>query len=156
MSRKIDLVVSTILLILPIFLLVQTFSDEFDVPTFGGDVGPTFAPRVYFIVWILLAGIAVFTAWRSQEADPSETSGTIRLGQLLSVMVIGTGTAIAMINVGFLFATIPGFFLFCLAFGYRNYITLLILSILGPIIIWAMFTFVFELLLPKSPWFNFF
>ncbi|MGI9351028.1 MAG: tripartite tricarboxylate transporter TctB family protein [Rhizobiaceae bacterium] len=156
MSRKIDLVVSTILLILPVFLLVQTFSEEFDVPTFGGDVGPTFAPRVYFVVWILLAGIAVFSAWRSQETAPSETEGSVRIGQLLTVMVIGSGTAFAMINVGFLFATIPGFFLFCLAFGYRNYITLLILSVLGPIIIWAMFTFVFELLLPKSPWFNFF
>lgn len=69
------------------------------------------------------------------------------------VIVIATITALAMTRIGFVFAAVPGLAVFCRAFGYRRFVTLAIISVAVPVCIWALFTFGFELLLPRSPWF---
>lgn len=151
MNRLLDICVSGFLLLAAIALFALTFSDQFDVPTFGGDVGPAFAPRGFLLVWMGLAAVATYLAIRRKAEEPGEP---VRLGQLLVVVLIAAGTGLAMINVGFVFAMVPGFFLFCWAFGYREVVQLTIISIAGPVAVWALFTFGFELLLPRSPWFH--
>lgn len=155
MHRTLDFSISVILLIIPVLLMAMTFSDQFDVPSFGGDVGPAFAPRAYFIVWFALAISACVTAYRTDGGTTPDQATSIHKTQLFGTIAVAFGTAIAMINIGFVFATIPGFFLFCLAFGYRNYLVLCLMSFAAPLIIWATFTYAFELLLPRSPWLNF-
>ncbi len=150
MHRALDFSVSLFLLIAAIFLFALTFTDQFDVPTFGGDVGPAFAPRGFLVAWMALALVATISAWRSAEEASAEP---IRKGQLAAVILIAAGTALAMTRIGFVFATIPGFFLFCWAFGYRKPLQLAVISVAGPLAIWALFTYGFELLLPRSPWF---
>ena len=151
MQRILDIGVSTTLLLVSVALFAMTFSDQFDVPTFGGDVGPAFAPRGFLAFWFLFALISVVQAVRSA---PDGTAAKIQLKQLLAVVAITLVTGYAMTKIGFFFAAVPGFFLFCLAFGYRNLLLLAVLSIGAPLLIWALFTFGFELLLPRSPWFN--
>jgi len=151
MDRLLDLCVSGFLLIASIALFAMTFTDQFDVPTFGGDVGPAFAPRGFLAVWMGLAAVATFMALR---AEPSARPEPVRLGQLSLVVVIAAGTALAMVTIGFVFAMVPGFFLFCWAFGYRKPLRLGLISLAGPLAVWALFTFGFELLLPRSPWFH--
>lgn len=151
MNRLLDICVSGFLLLAAIALFALTFSDQFDVPTFGGDVGPAFAPRGFLLVWMGLAAVATYLAIRRKAEEPGEP---VRLGQLLVVVLIAAGTGLAMINIGFVFAMVPGFFLFCWAFGYREVVQLTIISIAGPVAVWALFTFGFELLLPRSPWFH--
>lgn len=150
MNRTLDLAVSLTLLIVGMVMFAITFTEQFDVPTFGGDVGPAFAPRGFLIAWMALALVATISAWRSQAEAAGEP---IRKGQLAAAILIAAGTAYAMTKIGFVFATIPGFFLFCWAFGYRKPLQLAIISVAGPLVIWALFTFGFELLLPRSPWF---
>jgi len=151
MNRALDICVSGVLLLTAIALFALTFTDQFDVPTFGGDVGPAFAPRGFLLVWMALAAVATFLAIRRKSEEVGEP---VRFGQLLVVVLIASGTGVAMINIGFLFAMIPGFFLFCWAFGYREIVQLTLISIIGPVAVWALFTFGFELLLPRSPWFH--
>ena len=151
MQRTFELCVSGALVIASVVLFSLTFTEQFDVPTFGGDVGPAFAPRGFLLVWMVLAVVATLATFRHESAEASEK---IRPGQLFAVVAIAVVTALAMTRIGFVFATIPGFFLFCWAFGYRNWLVLALLSIAGPLIIWALFTFAFELLLPRSPWFH--
>ena len=153
MHRALDFSVSLFLLIAAIFLFALTFTDQFDVPTFGGDVGPAFAPRGFLVAWTVLAVFATLSAFRSEAEEKGER---VRVGQLAAVIAIAAGTALAMTQIGFVFATIPGFFLFCWAFGYRKWVFLAVISILGPLGTWATFNFVFELPLPNSPWFNLF
>ncbi|MEP3277626.1 MAG: tripartite tricarboxylate transporter TctB family protein [Stappiaceae bacterium] len=150
MTRFVDILVSAALVLTGVVLFSMTFGEEFDVPTFGGDVGPAFAPQLFLAVWILLACIALTQALRS-TAEPALD---IRWGQLLWIVIIATTTAYAMTKIGFVFATIPGFALFCWAFQFRRPLPLLILSVTAPLGIWALFTFGFELLLPHSPWFH--
>lgn len=150
MKRTLDLSISAALLAIAAALFAATFSDQFDVPTFGGDIGPAAVPRAFLIVWMALSAAVMFIALRSD--DRSRISANIP--KLLAVAAIVCGTGLAVMTVGFVFAAIPGFFLFCWAFGYRRPVLLAVLSVAGPLLIWALFTYGFELLLPRSPWFH--
>ena len=151
MQRSLDISVSGFLLIAAIALFSLTFTEQFDVPTFGGDVGPAFATRGYLLVWM---GLALYATVMAVRTSPEEGGEPVRFGQLFLVVAIAAGTAVAMINIGFVFAIMPGFFLFCWAFGYRKPLQLALISIAGPVAVWTLFTFGFELLLPRSPWFH--
>ena len=150
MNRIVELTVAAALLLAGIVFFAMTYGDDFDVPTFGGDVGPAFAPRMFLGIWIILASIAFVQGLRST----AESEAPIRFGQLVQVVIIATGTALAMTRIGFVFAAIPGFALFCWAFQFRRPVPLIAISIAAPLGIWALFTFGFELLLPHSPWFH--
>ena len=149
--RTLEITMAAFLLLVAIGLFAMTFSPAFDVPTFGGDVGPAFAPRGYLIVWMGLAAITLVQAFGA-ERKPIGSIGNI--GRLVTVAAIGAATGFAMLWVGFVIAAIPGFFAFCYALGYRRLAVLIVLSIAVPFAIWALFTFGFELLLPRSPWFG--
>ena len=150
MTRTLEVAVSAFLLAAAALLFAATFSDRFDVPTFGGDVGPAFAPRAYLIAWMCLSATSLVQAVR--RTAPADEEANLR--KLLLVAAIACGTGYAMTVIGFVFATVPGFFLFCWAFGYRKPFILALLSVASPLLIWALFTYVFELLLPRSPWFH--
>ena len=150
MRRKFEIALSVLLLVVAITIFSVTFTDQFDVPTFGGDVGPAFAPRGYLVAWMALSVIAAYQAFRR---DAEEFSG-INFRRLASVAVVACATGYGMTVIGFVFSTIPGFFLFCWVFGYRKPAILAVLSIGLPLGVWALFTYVFELLLPRSPWFH--
>ena len=148
--RALDLTISAVFFATSILFLVLTYSDDFDVPTFGGDVGPAFAPRGYLVIAIILSAIVFFNAMRSEDTGPVGQ----HLGRMVVVSFIGAVTGLAMLYIGFVFAAIPGFFCFCYAFGYRRTGILLVLSVAAPLLIWWIFTFGFELWLPRSPWFG--
>ena len=149
--RKLELTLAASLLLAGIGLLSATFSPAFDVPTFRGDVGPAFAPRGFLAVWMVLAAIAAFNAIRSPGKAALEA---LHAGQLAGVVAVTLAAGFAMVQIGFVFAMVPGFFLFCWCFGYRKVVTLAIVSLAAPLAIWALFTFGFELPLPHSPWFH--
>ena len=149
MSRALDISVSAILLAMGIGLLAHTFGGAFETFTFGGDVGPAFAPRLFLTAWVIFASAALFQAIRSGAAEPLN----INLRQLLVVGAVLCLTAYAITKVGFVFATIPGLAAFLFAVSYRKPVPVIVISTLGPVVIWALFTFGFELLLPRSPWF---
>ncbi|MEM7445391.1 MAG: tripartite tricarboxylate transporter TctB family protein [Pseudomonadota bacterium] len=150
MSKALDIAIASVMLVVGLGLLSMTFGDGFDIRTFGGDVGPAFVPKLFLFTWSILAAINLAqTLLRAPNAI-----GSIRLGQWLAVVGIAVVTALAMTRIGFVFATVPGLAAFCWAFGYRKLLPLALISILAPIGIWALFTFGFELLLPRSPWFH--
>ncbi len=149
--RALEVTIAAILLLISVGLFVTTFSDDFDVPTFGGDVGPAFAPRGYLLVWMVLAVLTMIQALQ-RENVPLASIGNIP--RMLTASAISVVTGLAMLQVGFVIAAIPGFFLFCRTLGYRNYGVLIAISIIAPFAIWWIFTFGFELLLPRSPWFG--
>lgn len=153
MVRLLDLIVSGLLLLAGILLFAMTFSSDFDVMTFGGDVGPAFAPRLFLVPWIILAAATVVQAERAEPTIAS-SSEDMKVGQMLAAVAIVLTTAFAITKIGFVFAMIPGMFLFCIAIGYRNLPVLISVVLISVPGLWALFTFVFELLLPRSPWFN--
>lgn len=145
-----DISVSGALLVAGIALFSMTFGDAFDVPTFGGDVGPAFAPRIFLAIWIVLSGVTLIQVVRSGAREEPD----VKLAQMIALVAIVCATGFAITKIGFVFATVPGFAAFCWTFQYRKPVPLAALSLLAPLAIWALFTFGFELLLPRSPWFH--
>ncbi|SLN41248.1 tripartite tricarboxylate transporter permease [Pseudooctadecabacter jejudonensis] len=84
MSRTLDICVSAVLLAIGVAFLAHTFSGAFDTFTFGGDVGPAFAPRLFLTAWVIFAATALLQALRSGAAEPLNTN----LPQLLSVAAL--------------------------------------------------------------------
>ena len=150
MEKIADITVSGLFLVAGVALLSMTFGEAFDVRTFGGDVGPAFAPRLFLSAWVLFSAIATTTALRRSAPEESD----LRYGQLVAAMAVATLTAYAMTKIGFLLAMVPGLIAFCMAFGYRRFVPLIIVGLGAPLTVWALFTFGFELLLPRSPWFH--
>lgn len=149
--RRLEMTIAASLLLMGIGLLAMTFQPAFNVPTFGGDVGPAFAPRGYLIAWIGLSLVVLLQAARGVDTPLAEHGDIARL---CTVVAIGVATGIAMLWVGFVIAAVPGFFAFTYALGYRRIGVLVVLSLAVPLAIWLLFTFGFELLLPRSPWFG--
>ncbi len=150
MARLLDISVSVALFALGATFFAVTFGDEFEVPTFGGDVGPAFAPRLFLSAWMIFSGMILFQAiWSKPDPLPD-----VRIAQMLFVVAIAVLTGFAVTKIGFVFATIPGVALFCWAFQYRHPLRAAVFSVVAPLVIWALFTFGFELLLPRSPWFH--
>ena len=145
-----DISVSGALLVAGIALFSMTFGDAFDVPTFGGDVGPAFAPRIFLAIWIVLSGVTLIQVVRSGAREEPD----VKPAQMIALVAIVCATGFAITKIGFVFATVPGFAAFCWTFQYRKPVPLAVLSVLAPLAIWALFTFGFELLLPRSPWFH--
>lgn len=147
-----------VLILLPAILFATTFSAEYDVATFGGDVSTVFVPRIFLIVWFGLAIWAMIDNFRATSDGNENAEGESQpsLGRLLIIALITIITAVAMLYIGFVLAAIPGYFLFCWAFGYRKPIPLLIISIISVLTTWVIFNNVLELVLPHSPWFTLF
>ena len=146
-------IVMTALLLVAVGLIISTYSSEYDFEAFGGDVGAVLVPRVYLILWLLLSTLSILSVVKS-KAGSLESADTMSVSRLSSVIIISIATASGMISVGFVIAMIPGFFLFCLAFGYRKPFTLILISILGSSLTWIIFDNLLELPLPHSPWFT--
>lgn len=150
MARTLEIAVPLVLLLAGAALFATTFGNQFDVPTFGGDIGPAAVPRMFLVAWMMLALIVLVSAVRA----PAPVSMDIDGRQLASAMAVVVATGYAMTEIGFVLATIPGFALFCWVFRFRRLVTLAVVSLAAPLAIWALFTFGFELLLPRSPWFH--
>ena len=150
MEKIADILVSGLLLVAGAGFLSMTFGEAFDVRTFGGDVGPAFAPRLFLVAWVVLAALATVAALRRSAAGASD----LRYGQLIGAVAVTTLTAFVMTKIGFLLAMVPGLIAFCMTFGYRRILPLVAVGVGAPVAVWALFTFGFELLLPRSPWFH--
>ncbi|MEM7023707.1 MAG: tripartite tricarboxylate transporter TctB family protein [Pseudomonadota bacterium] len=140
-----------VLVIFAALMFASTFSSEYDVPSFGGDVSTVFVPRIYLVILLLLSVLALCT---KDTTPPSEVETRASDRRLITVVAIAAATGFAMLYVGFVIATIPGFFLFCFAFGYRKLAWLVLFSILAPLVVWFLFNDLLELPLPRSPWFT--
>ncbi len=140
-------------------LFGSTFSEEYDVPSFGGDVSTVFTPRIFLGLVFLLSLLLLITAKASGETEASGDK-TLRIGaaelrRLLAVGAVCLAVALALPHAGFVAAAAPGMFLFCLFFGYRGWTTLTLTSVLGPFAVWYLFSRLLELPLPETDWISF-
>ena len=152
--RFFDRTIIILLLVAGVGLFLSTFSSEYDIPAFSGDVGTVFVPRIYLILWVALSLLVLLQMRSSPEEEKREETLTFSAARLCMIIGIAAATAVAMLTIGFVFGLIPGFILFCWAFGYRRPLVLILISVVGTLGIWVLFNSVFELPLPKSPWFN--
>ena len=148
----VDRIYGAALFLVAALLFATTYSAEYHQQGgLFGDVNTVFVPRIFLIAWMLLAAIQCVGGFIRKDAEAYPAVQWTKLGTVSAIAVL---VAFAMLGAGFLLATIPGFFLFTWAFGYRRPVILAAVSVIFPIAIWLLFINVFKLPLPHSPWFD--
>lgn len=159
MTVSFERIVFAVIALAAAALFGSTFSEEYDVPSFGGDVSTVFTPRIFLALIFLLSLLLLITAKTSGE---NKTSGdralrisASELRRLLAVGAVCLAVAFALPHAGFVAAAAPGMFLFCLFFGYKGWTALTLTSLLGPFAVWYLFSRLLELPLPETDWITF-
>ncbi|NIA70824.1 tripartite tricarboxylate transporter TctB family protein [Pelagibius litoralis] len=133
-------------------LFASTFSADYDVPSFGGDVSTVFTPRIFLGLVFALSVLLLFMA-KAPDTEAQRLSAA-GITKLLAVAAVSLAVAFALPHIGFVLATAPGLFLYCYFFGYRRFTTLGLMSVLGPFAVWYLFNDLLGLPLPHTPWFS--
>lgn len=142
----------TVLFLIGATLFASTFSGEYDQgELFPGEVSTVFVPRIFLVAWMLFSALMIIERWASKSRFhwPAVDWPSLGIACALAALI-----GVAMLNVGFVLALVPGVFLFAWARGYRKLGVLAATSLLLPAAVWILFIDVFELALPRSPWFE--
>ncbi len=140
-----------VLFLVAALIFATTFSEQYASEPLGGDVSTVFMPRIFLLAWMFFAVLIFFM---DEKGDGKRTFPRVDWRRLGAISLVSLIIAIAMLNAGFLIATIPGLWVFTWIFGYRKPVPLTVLSIVLPIAVWFLFSDVFLLPLPSSPWFE--
>lgn len=136
-----------ILALAGILLLWHSFDPSYESSA-GSASAMMFFPRVVLALWILLALAGAVEAFRKgMEAEKWA------LGRLAAFMAIVVAYVALIPQLGFLIASVPCAFLSLAVFGFRNPVLLPLASVVLPVSVWALFTYVIQIGLPASPWF---
>lgn len=148
-----DRIVFAVIALAAVALFGSTFSPDYDIPSFGGDVSTVFTPRIFLALIFLLAVFLMIAGKPSSDREPGLSKTEVT--KLLAVATVSLVVAFALPSAGFVAAASPGMFLFCLIFGYRRLPTLILTSLIGPFAVWYLFSRLLELPLPETNWISF-
>lgn len=132
-------------------LFASSFMMDAGEPMYG-DVSTVFVPRMFLIVWMVVAALIAVRADGSGEEDAPFAN--VAWGRLWTIIAIVAITSVAMIEIGFVFACIPAFIIFVTVLGYRRYGVTVVIGAVFVLVLWLLFLEVFRLPLPISPWFG--
>ena len=147
-NKKRNLIVSVLFLAFGIFLFVQAMGIK---QMMKNDVGSGFFPKVIGVAIIVVAIIRLIMTLREPEKEAKKSSSDMKGGWLTIVLI--AAYVVAFNTLGFLIATALFLFLEMLVLTpaeKRNLPLLLVISIVAPIAIYALFTYAINSPLPKG------
>ncbi len=148
-----SVLVALVTLGLTLGLGLHTFADTYDVSAATAGRGPVFYPRILLAVMAVLCVVIIAEELR---APPSGARARTHGGAVAAAILLTGGYVFAIPQIGFLLATIPFAFALPLVFGVRRPWGLAVFAVGFATAIWYLFDRVFQIILPKSPWFVYF
>ncbi len=128
---------------------LHSFSDIYETAYQTAGRGPVFFPRILLSAMLLLSLLVVLDGLRQKPLQlPARETRTVLAAIAVTALYVFSITAI-----GFLLATVVFLFLLPLILGYRRLVILAPFSLGYAIGTWYLFEEVFQIILPKSPWF---
>lgn len=133
-------------------LFYHTFNDIYKVSIVTAGRGPVFFPQI-LLGTIFLFSIGVIIEGRKEKMAPIT-------GRQLSLVLATLGLTglyiYAISAAGFLISSIIFVFILPWLLGYRNWKAILAITVIYPVTVWYVFEKFFMIILPSSPWFDFF
>ena len=148
-----SVLVALVTLGLTLGLGLHTFADAYNVSAATAGRGPVFYPRILLGVMAVLCLVIIVEELR---APPAGTPTKAHLGAIAAAILLTGGYVFAIPQIGFLLATVPFTFVLPLVFGVRRLWWLAAFSVGFATAMWYLFDRVFQIILPKSPWFIYF
>lgn len=147
-DKKRNIVTSLLFLAFGVFLFVQSMGIKHMMKN---DVGSGFFPKVIGVAMIVVSIVRLIMALRETEGEAKKSNSDM-MGGLATIILIAA-YVLAFNAVGFLISTAVFLFLEMLILTpaeKRNIPLLLVISIVAPIAIYALFTYAISSPLPKG------
>lgn len=143
-------VIGGLILLATTFLFWHTFDEAYQTSILTAGRGPVFFPRM------VLAAMALFSLAVIVDGFAEETDWTGRKALAITGLAVAiTGGYIFSINwAGFVLPTLLFTALMPFVLGYRNWMIILLISVIYTFAVWYVFEKVFLIILPSSPWFE--
>lgn len=121
----------------------------------AGDYGfsPVFFPTILIYLWLTLSVLILLKGLATRSRQDQAKSEISFSRPLIGFLLTGA-YAYLMPLLGFTAASILYSASFMLILGYRRAMPVLLVSLLFPILMWYVFTFLLNVSLPVSPWFD--
>ncbi len=121
----------------------------------AGDYGfsPVFFPTILIYLWLTLSVLILLKGLATRSRQDQAKSEISFSRPLIGFLLTGV-YAYLMPVIGFTIASVSYAALFMLILGYRRPIPLISISLLFPVLMWYVFTFLLNVPLPVSPWFD--
>jgi putative tricarboxylic transport membrane protein len=120
----------------------------------AGDYGfsPVFLPLILIYLWLLLS-VLILLRGLAVRKNQAATGFVVVLYRPVIGFVLTAAYAFLMPQIGFFSSSVMYAFLFMVILGYRRLIPLVGVSLIFPLLMWYVFTFLLNVPLPVSPWF---
>lgn len=136
--------------------VLGVYTSQMSLPAFGGGIAydPLFFPQILIGAGVILAIVLIVQGGRpllAGLAGSADDDAPQNVGRIVVVMaMVGCYFAVMPI-VGFPISTVVFLMVFALVLGYRNPVGILATALLGPLVIWYVFTAGLEAPLPAWP-----
>ena len=144
-----NLVSGSIIILLGIAMLLETTKAQYTGMGEGFGTGPAFFPRILMGAFIVTGFIILLSGIR-QKGKILESINKRKL----SIFILITSVLFFSVpRLGFLFSAFPFLMVAMWVMGFRKKRWIVAISLVFSLCSWYLFNFVFEIILPTSPWF---
>ncbi len=144
-GRGTDTIYGIVSFAIALALFFHTFSERYEFNHLFGDVSTVLVPRVLLISWMALSLLLVV-----KDRMSLAVFGGVNWPRLALVSVLSVATTVALWLFGFLAVMPVGLFLLGWAFGYRRWLILAMVSIVGPLAVWLILDKLAAVSLPEA------
>ncbi len=144
--------IGLVVLLGTLFLIYHTVNPVYQTSLLTAGRGPVFFPRLLLGAIALLAVIVLVQA---KPLDHDKLRPAVVLRTVAAIVCAGIYIQ-AITAVGFVISSILFALLMPIIMGYRRLTILIPLAAFYCVIVWYIFEKVFLIILPSSPWFDFF
>ena len=139
----------SIIIFIGIAMLLETTKTQYAGMGEGIGTGPAFFPRILMGAFIVTGMLTILNGIR-QKGDflPS-----INRRKVFIFILITSVLFFSVSHLGFLFSAFPFLMIAMWVMGFRKKILIAFISLVFSLCSWYLFNFVFEIILPTSPWF---
>ena len=146
-----NIIAGSFIILFGTLLLLETTSSQYATEGEGIGTGPAFFPQVLLLVILFTGIVTLINGVKIRGAALPQ----INKKRLVTIVILTAVLFFSFSQLGFLFSAFPFLVLAMWRMGLKNKSLLLVIPFLVSVGCWYFFNFVFEILLPTSPWFVF-
>ena len=144
-----NIISGSVIILVGILLLLETTKPQYAGMPGGIGTGPAFFPRVLMCGFIITGMLTIINGLKHKGAKLPP----INKIHLLLFISLTAAFFIAVPHFGFLLTAFPFLVTAMLLMGFRKKAVIMVIALCVSVISWYLFNFVFEIILPVSPWF---
>ncbi len=139
----------SIIILFGVAMLLEMAKAQYAGMGEGLGTGPAFFPRILMGAFIITGLLTILNGVRKK----GNLLEPINKGKIFVFILITSVLFFSVSCLGFLFSVFPFLLVAMWVMGFRKKLLIVVISLIFSLSSWYLFNFVFEIILPTSPWF---